>query len=89
MAHSAASMVLPYPAGALMATTGAAAEVSSQSRSWTLDTIPGRVGAGVSLDSRIGNDGAAVVGPHGRTGMVGWLRIMASPGQVRLADLLA
>jgi hypothetical protein len=35
------------------------------------------VGAGVSLDSRIGNDGTAEVGLHGRTPMVGWLGIMA------------
>jgi hypothetical protein len=61
-----------------MATTGMAAEASSQSKRRTLDTIPGRVSAGVSLDSTIGNDGpAAGVGPHGRTGIVGWLRIMA------------
>jgi hypothetical protein len=60
-----------------MATTGVAAEASSHSRSWALDTSPGRVGAGVSLDSRIGNDGTAEVGLHGRTPMVGWLGIMA------------
>ena len=60
-----------------MATTGVAAEASSQSKRRTLETIPGRAGAGVSLDSRMGNDGAAGVGPHGWTGMVGWLRIMA------------
>jgi hypothetical protein len=59
-----------------MATTGVAAEASSQSKRRTLETIPGRVGAGVSLDSRMGNDGAAGVGPHGWTGIVGWLRIM-------------
>jgi hypothetical protein len=53
---------LPYPAGARIATTGVAAEASSQSRSWSLDTIPGRVGAGVSLDSTIGKDGAAGMG---------------------------
>src|SRR4030095_12428513 len=76
-AHSTASTVLPYPAGALMATTGVAAEASSQSKRRTLETIPGRVGGGVSLDSRMGNDGAASVGPHGWTGIVGWLRIMA------------
>ena len=60
-----------------MATTGVAAEASSQSRRLALDTIPGRVGAGVSLDSRIGKDGAAGIGPLGWIGMVGWLRIMA------------
>jgi hypothetical protein len=81
---------LPYPAGAQMATTGVAAEASSHSRSWTLVTRPGRVGAGVSLDSRIGNDGtAADIGSRGWTGMVDWLRIMAFPGQLRLADLVA
>jgi hypothetical protein len=64
-----------------MATTGVAAEASSHSRSWTLDTRPGRVGAGVNFDSTIGNDGAAEIGLHGRTAMVGWLGIMASlPG---------
>src|SRR4029453_3955994 len=89
LAHSAASTVLPYPAGPQMATTGVAAEASSQSRSWTLGTSPGRVGAGVSLDSRIGNDGAAGAGPHCWTGMVGWLFIMACSGQRRLADLVA
>jgi hypothetical protein len=55
-------MLLPYPAGPQIATTGAAAEASSQSRSWTLDTIPGRVGAGVNFDSTIGKDGAAEIG---------------------------
>jgi hypothetical protein len=60
-----------------MATTGVVAEASSQSRRWTLETSPGRVGAGVSLDSRIGNDGLAGVCPPVWIGMVGWLRIMA------------
>jgi hypothetical protein len=60
-----------------MAITGAAAEASSQSRRRTLDTIPGRVGAGVSFDSTIGKDGAAEIGLGGWIGMVGWLRIMA------------
>ena len=77
LAHSAASMVLPYPAGPLMVTTGVAAEASSQSRSWILVTSPGRVGAGVSFDSRMGNDGTARVDPHGRIAVVCWLRIMA------------
>jgi hypothetical protein len=53
-----------------------AAEASSQSKRRTLETMPGRVGAGVSLDSRMGNDGAAGICPHGSTGVVGWLRIM-------------
>src|SRR5215207_7298008 len=60
-----------------MAITGVAAEASSQSRRLSLGTSPGRVGAGVSLDSRMGNDGAAGVGPHVWIGVVGWLRIMA------------
>ena len=89
LAHSAASTVLPYPAGAQMATTGVAAEASSQSRSRPLDTSPGRVGAGVSFDSTMENDGAAGVGAHGWIGMVGLLRIMTFSGQLRLADQVA
>jgi hypothetical protein len=60
-----------------MTTIGVAAEASSQSRRRILEMSPERVGAGVSLDSRMGNDGAAGVGPHVWIGVVGWLRIMA------------
>src|SRR5688500_11375226 len=77
LAQSAARAVLPYPAGAQMAMIGVAAEASSQSSRWTLDTISRRVGVGVSLHSRMENDGVAGVGTHVWIGMVGWLRMMA------------
>ena len=63
-----------------MATTGVAAEASSWSRRLPRGTMPGRVGAGASFDSRIGKGGPAGTGFRGWIGMVGWLRMCPFPG---------
>jgi hypothetical protein len=59
-----------------MATTGVAAEASSQSRRLPLDTIPGRCNGGLSFDSRIGKDGAAGIDAPGGTETVDWLGVI-------------